>query len=64
MPKIVGQNKNVAKRITCKSCGAINEYLPNEVRTLWEGKDYSGGADGAKGFNCGQCAEQVIVESW
>lgn len=64
MPKVVGQDQTVCKRITCKHCGAINEYTPNEVRTLWSGTDYSGGSDGAKGFNCAGCGKEIYTERW
>lgn len=64
MPKVVGQDQTVYKRITCNHCGAINEYTPNEVRTLWSGTDYSGGSDGAKGFNCAGCGKEVHTERW
>ena len=64
MPKIVGQDQSIAKRYTCKKCGAINEVVPNEIRKLWEERDYLGGSDGAEGFNCGQCGKEVITRSW
>lgn len=64
MPKVIGQDPGVYKRITCKHCGAINEYTPSEVRTLWSGKDYGGGTDVGKGFNCGQCNTQIVTERW
>jgi len=64
MVEIVGQDPSASIRITHKNCGAVLEYVPNEVRILWEGKDYSGGADGAKGFTCPQCGNDVITERW
>lgn len=64
MPKVIGQDTGVYERITCRHCGAINEYTLSEVRTLWNGRDYSGGSDGAEGFNCGQCGCEVITERW
>lgn len=64
MPQVVGQDPSLKKRHTCRKCGAINEYLPNEVRTLWEGKDIGGGPDGAKGFNCAQCGDTVTTHRW
>lgn len=64
MPKIIGQDRSVYKRITCQHCGAINEYSPNEVRTLWSIEDYSGGSDGAKGFNCAGCGKEIYTERW
>lgn len=64
MPKVVGQDQSVYKRITCRKCAAINEYTPNEVRVLWQGLDYGGGSDGAKGFNCANCGAQIHTERW
>lgn len=64
MPKVVGQDHSVAKRYTCKFCGAINEVLPNEIRTLYQGRDYSGGTAGVKGFNCAGCGAEVKTQVW
>ena len=63
MPTIVGQDKSVAKRATCKQCGSVNEYMPNEVRVLWQGRDISQSMCTTKGFNCGQCGQQIITYS-
>jgi hypothetical protein len=38
MPEVIGKDQSVYKQLTCKHCGSINRYLPNEVRTLWSGK--------------------------
>jgi len=64
MAKVVGFNPKVLKQATCQKCSAINEYSPNEVRTLWSGTDYSGGPDGAEGFTCGNCGDDVITKRW
>ena len=64
MVKIVGIDEKEVKRITCKCCARILEYTLSEVRILWEGKDYSGGPDGAKGFTCPGCGKDVITERW
>ena len=40
MPTVVGKDKSVYKRCTCKHCGSINEYTLNEVRTLWESMEF------------------------
>lgn len=64
MPKVVGQDNSVYKRLTCKNCGAINEYTPNEVRVLYSGKDISGCMEITKGFNCAQCGLEVITEQY
>ena len=64
MPVVVGRDESVYKKLTCRNCGSINQYAPNEVRTLREGRDYSGGSDGAEGFNCAGCGKEVIVRAW
>ena len=64
MPKVVGIDESILKRATCRQCGAINEYMPKEVRVLWSGTDYGGGPDGAEGFNCANCGEHVITKRW
>lgn len=64
MATAIGKDQSAAKRITCKACGTINEYFEGEVRNLWSGKDYSGGDDGADGFNCASCRKQIIVRRW
>lgn len=55
---------SVAKQVVCRSCGVKLEYVPKDVVTLWSGKDYGGGSDGAKGFKCPKCNENVITERW
>lgn len=64
MPVVVGRDESVYKKLTCHHCCSINQYTPNEVRTLREGRDYSGGSDGAEGFNCAGCGKEVIVRAW
>lgn len=61
MPRVVDQDRSVAKRKTCKQCGAVNEYMPNEERVLYEGRDISGTMCTTKGFNCAQCGAEVIT---
>jgi hypothetical protein len=64
MATVIGENPNVKKRCTCQKCAAIIEYAEGEVRVLWSGTDYGGGPDGAKGFPCPRCGQDVIVERW
>lgn len=64
MATVVGVDETAKKRATCRECASIVEYAPGEVRTLWSGRDYSGGPDGAKGFNCPKCGENIITERW
>ena len=64
MARVVGRDDSAVKRITHKKCAAIVEYTQNEVRTLWSGTDYGGGPDGARGFTCPNCGDDIILERW
>lgn len=64
MPRVIGQDHSVAKRITCKRCGAINEYLPNEVRILHQGRDIDGSYSETKGFECAACCSEIFTSSY
>lgn len=64
MVEVVGQDESAAKFVTHSNCGARLKYFPKDIVLLWSGKDYGGGSDGAKGFNCPQCGENVIIERW
>lgn len=64
MVEVIGQDNEVLQKVTHKNCGAVLQYRPSEIVTLWSGKDYSDGSDGAKGFKCPQCGEDVILERW
>lgn len=64
MVTVVGIDTSQVKRATCSGCASVLEYTKAEVRTLWSGKDYSGGSDGAKGFTCPKCSQDVITERW
>jgi hypothetical protein len=49
MARIVEPPKG--KRVTCSECGAVIEYLPEEVERR-DGTDISGGPDGWKRVKC------------
>lgn len=61
MPKVVDQDRSVAKRATCRKCGAVNEYMPNEVRVLYKGRDISQTMCTTEGFNCAQCSAEIVT---
>lgn len=61
--KVIGRDSTLAKQVTCRHCGAVNEYLPIDVRELYRGKDIDGGTSVSEGFNCGQCHNEIIVRS-
>ena len=62
MPKVVGHDQAVYKRTTCRHCGAINEYTPNEIRDIKTNHDYLGDYDVYKGFNCAGCGKEIFVK--
>lgn len=64
MPIAVGKDDSLKKRATCRHCGTINEYWPNEVRNLHSGRDIGGGSDGADGFNCVGCGQEIYTRTW
>lgn len=65
MVKIIDEtpDPSVVKRIICKSCGSLLEYIPNEVKK-YSGRDYSGGPDGHEWIDCPKCGKSVILRSW
>jgi len=64
MPKVLGFNQDVKKTETCRHCGAINEYVPNDVRELSRGRDIDGGLSVSYGFNCANCRKEVVTRSF
>lgn len=53
----------VEKFVSCKQCGARLAYVPLDVKS-YNGKDYSGGADGHDYILCPCCNLKVILRSW
>lgn len=64
MATVIGIDNSQMKQATCRHCASRIEYTEGEVRTLWSGRDISGGPDGAKGFSCPKCGEDVITVRW
>ncbi len=63
MPTVVGFDEKVKKRVTCKNCSAIIEYVPNDVKH-YNGTDYSGGSDGMEWVDCPNCGGKAVIRSW
>jgi hypothetical protein len=53
------------KRVTCSSCKAVMEYMPEEIERH-DGTDYTGGADGYERVKCPRpgCPGHGYVRSW
>lgn len=67
MPRVVETtpDPSVVKRAICREgCGCTVEYVPNDVKTLWSGRDISGCSEGEKGFKCPKCKKNIVVERW
>lgn len=60
MAKVVGFDESAKKRITCKNCAAIVEYVSNEVHR-GSSTDYTGFVDHHKYITCPNCGNEVIV---
>ena len=63
MAKIVKPPK--PKRVTCKECKAVMEYLPEEVEER-HGTDYGGGPDGWERVKCPRpgCPGYGYIRRW
>jgi len=62
MPKVIGYETSMDKHYTCKSCTAINEFTPNDLRDINTNYDYLGDYDIYKGFNCAGCGKEIFTE--
>lgn len=60
MIKIVGYDESVTKRSTCRRCGAIVEYTPDEIKDKLE-SDYGGGKDVVNYISCPGCRGDINV---
>lgn len=63
MATVVGEDKTVVSRCTCKSCAAIVEYSRIEVQEVRR-KDYAGGSDGIQYIYCPRCHSKIVLKSW
>lgn len=63
MVKVVGRDETAVKRITCRNCASVLEYVQAEVKT-YRGTDYSGGSDGMDWVDCPNCGKKAIIRSW
>ncbi len=63
MAKIVEPPKG--KRVECGSCGAVIEYMPEEVERR-DGTDISGGPDGWERVKCPRegCPGHGYIRRW
>lgn len=61
MPKVVGQDPSIARRVTCKNCGSIIEYFLYEVKRHRHSYDYLGDFEISNVITCPKCNKLVVV---
>lgn len=63
MVKIVGEDPTQIKRVTCKNCAAILEYILSEVKSRTS-RDYTGCVDTDHFITCPKCNKEVVVKGY
>ena len=63
MVQIVGQDKQLVKRATCRNCTSMLEYTQSEVESRIH-RDYGGGSDVIAFIRCPSCGKQVHVSRY
>ena len=61
MIKVVGQDDSVARRVTCRNCGAILEYTPHDLQER-QTRDISGSVDITLYVKCPRCGNHVYAQ--
>lgn len=62
--KVVGYDRAaVSRRVTCRNCAAINEYLKGDVKEH-RVTDYTGGYDTEYIITCGGCGKLIDIKAW
>lgn len=60
MVNVVGKDDLLYKRITCRKCASILQYLPIDLKSRTS-KDYGGGTDYVEFIVCPTCANEVVT---
>ena len=57
----VGDDPESKRRVTCRNCGSVLEYLPIDIesRTV---TDYTGDSEIVRFIRCPVCKKEVIVK--
>ena len=56
--KVIGFDEAVMRKVTCRSCGAIIEYAPNEVKPA----DYTDEEIVVCGITCPNCGKYLRLD--
>lgn len=60
MATVVGRDEKAVKRITCRDCASIIEYVECEVKTSTH-RDYGGGSETYRELPCPQCGVDITI---
>lgn len=63
MAKVIGQDPDHIKKVSCRNCASVVEYTRREIVRV-DGTDYGGGPDGCNYIICPECKERILLESW
>jgi 5-methylcytosine-specific restriction endonuclease McrA len=58
--KVVGVDKSIFKRVTCRQCASVIEYT-NVDTIISLNHDYDGGSDYNRRLICPNCNDNMIV---
>jgi ribosomal protein S27E len=63
MAKVIGFDNSAKKKVTCKECAAIIEYVPKEEKSYVH-RDYGGGSDTVYYIDCPNCQNKITVRRY
>lgn len=61
--RVVGNDKNVERKVTCPACGSMLAYLKKDVN-IQHYTDISGCGDTSYTVICPKCNEVISVKAW
>lgn len=61
--RIIGESPQALRKAPCSNCGAILEFTNADTR-LETHKDYGGGSDTYRVFNCPRCSHKIQVSEY
>lgn len=59
--EIIGEDENLKRKVMCRNCGAVLEYLPVDTKSRHV-SDYSGDSERECYVECPRCKRRVTVK--
>ena len=63
MAKVIGQDEEVSRKVSCRGCGARIAYYRNDT-SHYTSSDYGGGSDTYWSITCPKCGKSISVGPW